>query len=93
LPPQESIFSAAGRDLIQLLQSMLTLDPRKRCSCTQALKMDYFRNKPPPSLGHQLPLPASVREELGRTSGQAVGSKRKILDGVESSGLAKRLVF
>jgi hypothetical protein len=55
--------------------------------------MDYFRNKPPPSLGHQLPLPASVREELGRTSGQAVGSKRKILDGVESSGLAKRLVF
>ena len=89
---QESIFSAAGRDLIELMQSMLTLDPRRRCSCTEALKMDYFKNKPAPSLGHQLPLPAAVRDELGRAPPQP-GTKRKILDGVESSGLAKRLVF
>ena len=58
--------------------------------------MEYFRNKPPPSLGFQLPLPASVREELGLTSGAApvqVGAKRKLTEGVELSGLAKRLVF
>ena len=59
--------------------------------------MEYFRNKPPPSLGFQLPLPASVREELGLTSGMAaavqVGTKRKLPEGTELSGLAKRLVF
>lgn len=98
-PPQplETIFTAAGRDLIQLLQSMLSLDPRKRCTCTEALKMDYFKNKPPPSLGFQLPLPSSIREELGLNSAAPqqvqVGSKRKLMEGVESSGLAKRLIF
>jgi hypothetical protein len=57
--------------------------------------MDYFKNKPAPSLGHQLPLPAAVRDELGKTvvAPPQPGMKRKMMDGVESSGLAKRLVF
>jgi len=44
---------------------MLFLDPRKRCSCTEALNMDYFKNKPYPARGSQLPLPEGVRESLG----------------------------
>jgi hypothetical protein len=57
--------------------------------------MNYFKNKPAPSLGHQLPLPAAVRDELGKTvvAPPQPGMKRKMMDGVESSGLAKRLVF
>lgn len=37
------IFSAASDDLIQLLESLLALYPPKRCDCTQALQMTYFR--------------------------------------------------
>jgi len=71
------------------------MDPRRRCSCTEALRMNYFKNKPAPSLGHQLPLPAAVRDELGKTvvAPPQPGMKRKMMDGVESSGLSKRLVF
>jgi cyclin-dependent kinase 7 len=74
---------------------MLTLDPRRRCSSTEALRMNYFKNKPAPSLGHQLPLPASVREELGETVvvPPQPGTKRKLSDRAELSGLAKRLNF
>lgn len=44
-PPQmlRHIFSAASDDLIQLLESLLTLYPPGRCDCTQALLMPYFR--------------------------------------------------
>lgn len=44
-PVQElrHIFSAASEDLIQLLESLLALYPPKRCDCTQALHMAYFR--------------------------------------------------
>ena len=91
---QEHIFSAAGRDLLDLLQSLLILDPCKRCTCTEALNMPYFKNKPAPSLGHQLPLPASVRSDLDMSAGVAQpGIKRKHIDRSETSALAKRLVF
>lgn len=44
-PPQQlrHIFSAASDDLLQLLESLLALYPPKRCDCTQALQMAYFR--------------------------------------------------
>lgn len=45
LPAQQlrHIFSAASDDLIQLLESLLSLYPPQRCDCTQALQMAYFR--------------------------------------------------
>lgn len=33
--PLNQIFTAAGDDLLHLLQSMLKLDPLRRCSATQ----------------------------------------------------------
>lgn len=56
--------------------------------------MPYFKNKPAPSLGHQLPLPASVRSDLDMSAAVAQpGIKRKHIDRSETSALAKRLVF
>ena len=38
----QSIFSAAGPDLIELIKGMLMFDPLKRITSTQALQMPYF---------------------------------------------------
>ena len=53
--PLHTIFTAAGDDLLRVLTSMLSMDPNKRCGCTQALKMPYFSNKPAPTPPAQLP--------------------------------------
>lgn len=97
--PQD-IFCAAGPDLLAVLESMLALDPNRRCTASSALKMPYFANQPYPTPGPMLPLPAAVKEERDRAAGvttggqsQAAGSKRKIREGLAESGLAKRLVF
>ena len=98
--PLQDIFIAAGPDLIQLLERLLAMDPNKRCSATEALKMPYFSNRPFPSRGEDLPLPASFREDAvgGDAAAEGVaavraGSKRKIREGLVESGLAKKLVF
>ena len=92
--PLPDIFIAAGPDLIQLLERLLALDPNKRCTSTEALKMPYFSNRPYPSRGEDLPLPASFRESAVADEGAAkAGSKRKIREGLADSGLAKKLVF
>ncbi len=96
--PLRDIFIAAGPDLIALLDRMLALDPNKRCTSQQALKSDYFSNRPYPSDGSQLPLPAGLREEgaagdgAGGGDNARPGAKRK-RPGLAESGLAKRLVF
>lgn len=53
--PFENIFTAIKEDLIQVLKSMLALDPTRRCTCSQALQMAYFHNDPPPTPAHLLP--------------------------------------
>ena len=95
--PLPDIFIAAGPDLIQLLERLLALDPNKRCTSTEALKMPYFSNRPYPSCGEDLPLPAAFRENAAAADGGEgavkAGSKRKLREGLADSGLAKKLVF
>lgn len=47
--PFEEIFSAAPKDALSLLRSMLVLDPNKRFSASQCLIHPYFDNKPRPT--------------------------------------------
>lgn len=61
--PFRDIFTAVRDDLIHLLQWCLILDPSKRCTATQALKSDYFKNEPPPTAGHRLPMPKTAKEK------------------------------
>lgn len=97
--PLEDIFTAAAPDLIDLMSSMLNLDPMRRCKCSEGLKMPYFSNNPAPTPGPNLPMPSSLSSSTSdkdTTSDLNVavpGSKRKLREGLESSGLAKKLVF
>ena len=94
--PFQDIFTAASSDLIQVLSKTLALDPMKRATCTQALQLPYFRNKPAPATGTSLPLPSSIsnkNDQQSNAGNQAGRNKRKFLEDAESSGLAKKLVF
>ncbi|KAL3276139.1 hypothetical protein HHI36_020858 [Cryptolaemus montrouzieri] len=88
--PLKNIFTAAGDDLLDLLEALLVLNPNKRKTCTQCLQMPFFSNKPAPTLGTKLPLPKSIQKtrEAERPS-----LKRKLLDGVDGGSLSKRLFF
>ncbi|CAL8069511.1 unnamed protein product [Calicophoron daubneyi] len=55
--PFSQIFTAAGSDLIDLLETLLNLDPDKRGTAKSALASPYFRNKPYPTPDDQLPQP------------------------------------
>lgn len=94
--PFQDIFTAASSDLIQVLSKTLALDPMKRATCTQALQLPYFRNKPAPATGTSLPLPSSIsnkNDQQSNAGNQAGRNKRKFLEDAETSGLAKKLVF
>ncbi|KAH7640704.1 cyclin-dependent kinase 7-like [Dermatophagoides farinae] len=101
--PFENIFTAIKEDLIQVLQSMLALDPNRRCTCSQALQMAYFHNDPPPTPTHLLP---KVKNEISsedititdQASGEPTmsGTKRAnlfSLDNVVAPPHVKRLNF
>lgn len=95
MPAQQlkDIFSAAGDDLLELLESCLMLDPSKRCTATQALKMQYFSNSPAPTMGHKLPMPRSravVEEEFSR---EIIAARKRALEDTDGPGVAKRLQF
>ena len=96
--PFQDIFTAASPDLIQVLSKTLSLDPMRRCTCTDALQLPYFRNKPAPATGSSLPLPSGIAgDNQPRAAAQTAISggrnKRKLLEDAESSGLVKKLVF
>ncbi|XP_061400055.1 cyclin-dependent kinase 7 [Musca vetustissima] len=87
--PLSEYFTAAPDDLIHLAEKLLALDPQKRCNCTEALEMPYFRNKPAPTLGHKLPLPSSNKQNAD----EKPSLKRKIMDAMEGVGNPKKLIF
>uniref|UniRef100_A0A669DGL0 Cyclin-dependent kinase 7 n=2 Tax=Oreochromis TaxID=8139 RepID=A0A669DGL0_ORENI len=88
--PLEHIFSAAGDDLLELLQGLFTFNPSARTTATQALKMRYFSNRPGPTPGPQLPRPNCSAEALREK--ETVGLKRKI-EGLENTAMKKKLIF
>lgn len=88
--PLEHIFTAASTDLLQLLEKLLALYPLNRCTCSEALQMSYFSNKPAPTIGSKLPLPTSLTSK-GQDEKPAL--KRKLPDNIDSATLPKRLQF
>uniref|UniRef100_G3P601 Cyclin-dependent kinase 7 n=1 Tax=Gasterosteus aculeatus aculeatus TaxID=481459 RepID=G3P601_GASAC len=88
--PLEHIFTAAGDDLLELLQSLFTFNPLTRTTATQALKMRYFSNRPGPTLGPQLPRPNCSAEALREK--ETIGLKRTI-EGLETTVMKKKLIF
>lgn len=56
--PFDEIFTAAPKDAISLLRSILTLNPNTRISAHEALDHPYFSNNPPKSPKSNLVLKA-----------------------------------
>jgi len=54
--PFDEIFTAAPKDAISLLRSLLTLDPNMRFTARQALDHPYFTTNPPPTPKEKLVL-------------------------------------
>lgn len=88
--PLKNIFTAAGDDLLEVLDALLRLNPIARVDCAQCLQMAFFNNKPAPTLGPKLPLPQSIRkiDHADRSS-----LKRKLIESIDGGTLAKRLLF
>lgn len=63
--PFSKIFTAAGSDLIDLLETLLNLDPDLRGTAQSALASPYFSNKPYPTPDDQLPQPKVNRTVAG----------------------------
>jgi len=88
--PLKAIFTAATPDVIALLEKMLTLNPAKRYTASEALQMDYFRTHPAPTPNFELPLPKSKLESI-KAKSEAL-AKRKLSDETNAA-LRKKLQF
>lgn len=84
--PFKHIFTAAGDDLLDLIGKMLAINPLDRCTCSEALQMPYFSNRPPPTMGSNLPLPTSLSQKHEQNT-----LKRKYMD--DETSAMKKLVF
>lgn len=56
--PFDEIFTAAPKDAISLLRSIMVLDPNNRFSASQSLSHPYFSNDPAPTPKGKLALSA-----------------------------------
>jgi cyclin-dependent kinase 7 len=56
--PFDEIFTAAPKDAISLLRSIMVLDPNMRFTASQCLDHPYFSNDPPPTPKEKLMLAA-----------------------------------
>lgn len=91
--PLQHIFTAAPDDLLDLAEKLLAICPLNRCSCTEALEMPYFTNKPTPTIGHRLPMPTSLTQKVAE---EKPSLKRKLIESIEGGGggtLPKKLQF
>ncbi|XP_050516011.1 cyclin-dependent kinase 7 isoform X2 [Diabrotica virgifera virgifera] len=89
--PLKLIFTAAGDDLLELIQGLLVLNPIKRKTCSECLQMPFFSNKPAPTIGTKLPLPQSLRNN--RDNDKPTALKRKMMENPEGGNPSKRLLF
>ncbi|VDN06519.1 unnamed protein product [Thelazia callipaeda] len=59
--PLKNVFTAAGDDLIELIQQCFRFNPVHRWNATQALQSSYFKSIPYACDDCDLPLPSSTR--------------------------------
>ena len=89
-----SMFGTAGPVGVDLLMSMLYLDPRKRCTARQVLEHKWWSSDPRPTAKEDLPKkgggPEKMGEDLKRRGGEIEGGRgdkvaRKLNFGVAKS--------
>ena len=74
-----SRFGTIGPVGVDLLMSLLALDPRKRCTARQVLEHKWWSSYPPPTAKEDLPKkgggPERMGEDLKRRGGEIEGSR------------------
>ncbi len=89
-----SRFGTVGPVGVDLLMSMLALDPRKRCTARQMLEHKWWSSDPRPTAKEDLPKkgggPERMGEDLKRRGGEIEGDRgdkvaRKLNFGVAKS--------
>ena len=74
-----SRFGTAGPVGVDLLMSMLTLDPRKRCTARQVLEHKWWTSDPQPTAKEDLPKQGGGPEKMGddlKRRGRELGDSR-----------------
>lgn len=90
------MFTALQQDSIDILESMLKLNPNDRCTCTEALNMTYFRTEPFPAAPALLPrLKQPDSETTKQENGDGIGViiKSEPIDVDVKPTKSKRLKF
>ncbi len=85
-----SRFGTAGPVGVDLLMSMLTLDPRKRCTARQFLEHNWWTSDPRPTAKEDLPKKGGGPEKMGDDLKRRGG---EIEDGGGGNKVARRLNF
>lgn len=94
--PFENIFTAMTDDFLDVIKSMLVLNPSDRCTCQEALRMDYFRNEPSPTIPSLLPKPSTNSEQSLEEESQRINSASKrpnVYDNEKTAPYVKKLNF
>jgi len=92
--PFSEIFSAAGDDLLDLLDKMFLYDPKRRATATECLKHPYFSNRPAPTVGHLLPKPGGRGAEEEKVPQPSNMLKRKMQEsGADAQSIVKKIIF
>ena len=88
-----SRFGTAGSVGVDLLMSMLTLDPRKRCTARQVLEHKWWSSDPRPTAKEDLPKkgggPEKMGEDLKRRGGEVEDGRGDNVARKLNFGLAK----
>ncbi|CAF9938009.1 TFIIH complex serine/threonine-protein kinase subunit kin28 [Imshaugia aleurites] len=88
-----SRFGTAGPVGVDLLMSMLALDPRKRCTARQVLEHKWWSSDPRPTAKEDLPKkgggPERMGEDLKRKGGEIEGGRGDNVARKLNFGLAK----
>jgi len=90
--PFQEIFSAAGDDLIDLLEKLFCYNPIKRLNTTESLKHPYFSSRPAPTPGPMLPQPGG-RNKVEETKPVSNMLKRKLNDTNDPQSIVKKIIF
>lgn len=89
--PLNHVLSAASDDLLMLAEKLFAMYPHNRCTATEALKMEYFSNKPAPTPGYRLPMPVSNRNNNDEEEHKpSINLKRKIEAVAEGVSVPKK---
>ncbi|XP_004207735.1 cyclin-dependent kinase 7 isoform X1 [Hydra vulgaris] len=91
--PLHEIFSAAGDDLLDLLNQLFLYNPLKRITASQALKHPYFSNRPAPTPCELLPQPGKKLAGDEEVKSISISLKRKLNDSSDHDITAKKLIF